>query len=246
MLKLHKNDICWVCAGVWLLMGILLSNYLFLSIFSYLFCAVPLLYLLSCKLAPKAGKVLRRVTAAVLAALFLLCAIVGGLVISAAGGREGEADYLIVLGTKVVYLEPSPQLQERIDAAADYLTAHPKVTAILTGGKGSYDTLAEAVCMYNSLVDAGISPDRLIKEPWATSTEENLEKSLPIIDAHAGSRPETVAILSSEYHLYRADLFAREMGLNTVLIPAKTGDILFLADSFLWEIFLILYYSTIG
>ena len=46
-----------------------------------------------------------------------------------------EADYIIVLGSKVNGTKPSYSLQYRIDKAADYLQSHEKTIAIVSGGK---------------------------------------------------------------------------------------------------------------
>lgn len=112
---------------------------------------------------------------------------------------------------------------DRINATYDYLIVHPDVTAILSGGQGADEGISEAQCMYNELTALGIDPQRLWLEDKATSTWENLQFSLRIIEEKTGKRPETVGLLSSEYHLYRAGLFADACGVKAACIPARTS-----------------------
>ena len=43
------------------------------------------------------------------------------------------------------------------------------------------------------------------------------------IEEKTGTRPEKLAILSSEYHLYRASLMAEKLGIGFEGVPAKTS-----------------------
>ena len=61
-----------------------------------------------------------------------------------------EADYIIVLGSKVNGTKPSYSLQYRIDKAAEYLKSHDKAIAIVSGGKG--EDISEALAMKNELM----------------------------------------------------------------------------------------------
>ena len=143
-------------------------------------------------------------------------------------GSEGKSDvefsYLVVLGAKVNGTAPSLSLNDRIETAYDYLAAHPDVIAVLSGGQGSDENITEAQCMFNELTRLGIAPERLWLEEKATSTWENLQFSLAVIEEKTGQRPTSIGILSSEYHLYRAGLFATEWGVDAALIPAHTDS----------------------
>jgi uncharacterized SAM-binding protein YcdF (DUF218 family) len=183
---------------------------------------------------------------AAVAAAVLAFAITGAVIMGASGGIEGSFDYLIVLGTTVNGTEPSSMLQDRIDAAYAWLTAHPDAVCIVSGGMADEVNISEAQCMFNELTGMGISPDRIRMEDRATSTLENLEFSLALIEAETGSRPESVGILSSEFHLLRAEMFARRQGITAVTVPAKTSDPGTFAYYFLREIIMVWYYSTIG
>lgn len=172
--------------------------------------------------------------------------VITGIAIMTFSTPAAEFDYLLVLGTAVDGTEPSPMLADRISTAYTYLTGHPDVTAVLSGGKGDENNLSEARCMYNELTEMGIDPARLRMEENATSTVENFSFSLDLIETETGSRPARIGVLSSEFHLLRAGLFAKREGIDAVAIPAKTSDPGIFWSYFLREIVLVWYYSLLG
>ncbi len=171
-----------------------------------------------------------------------------GLVVGTAalGQAQEECQYIVVLGAKVNGTEPSRILQERIQAAYDYLMAHPQAVAVLSGGKGPDEGISEAQCMYNRLEDMGIDPARLLREERSTSTWENLNFSLELIEDRTGSRPERIGLVSSEFHLFRAGLFAKSCGVQSVGIPGRTENPLHLVNYFLREIAGVWHYFVLG
>ena len=100
--------------------------------------------------------------------------------------------------------------------------------------------------MFDALVAMGIAPDRLWLEGQSTSTWENLKFTLALIEEKTGTRPERIALLSSEFHLCRAALFARECGLDTVGVPAKTTLFFLKVNYFIREAVAIWHYYLIG
>ena len=184
--------------------------------------------------------------------LVLLCLIImvfsvtGVVIMHGATADKGEFQYLLVLGTVVEGTEPSAMLSDRIQAAYDYLTAHPDTICIVSGGKGDEVNLSEAQCMFNELTEMGIDPDRIWMEDQATSTIENFQFSLALIEEETGVRPEKLGVLSSEFHLLRARMFARDEGVMPIAIPAKTTDTATFVQYFLREIPLVWYYTLIA
>ena len=100
--------------------------------------------------------------------------------------------------------------------------------------------------MYDELVKLGISPDRLRLEEKATSTWENLTFALDIIEAETGARPAKIGVISSEYHLFRASLFARACNVEFVGIPAHTSRISQMINHFLREVAGVWHYILLG
>ena len=176
-------------------------------------------------------KTILRITAALLAVILLAIAIPAGLIIGTMDGRGTPGgEVLIVLGTTVNGTEPSPMLKQRLDAAVEYLNTCPIAKCIVTGGKGDDMNLSEAQCMFNYLTAAGIDGSRITMEDRATTTVENLQNVRAMLDTNE------VDILSSDFHLYRAGLIAKEAGFIPTLIPAKTEPLSLLAPWFLREI----------
>lgn len=179
-------------------------------------------------------KTVLKICAIFLVLILLAMAIPAALIIGGMNGSGGpDSNYLIVLGTTVNGTEPSPMLKQRLDAAVDYLNAHPHTQCIVTGGKGDAQNLSEAQCMYNYLTAAGIAPARITMEDRATSTVENLQNVRAMLET------SEVDILSSDFHLYRAGLIAKDAGLTASLIPAKTEPFSLLVPWFLREIFVL-------
>ena len=196
---------------------------------------------------PKFGRIVTRgVTVAVVIG-FLICAVTEGLILHASlGSAEEPVDYVVVLGAKVRSWGPSISLWDRIYAAADYLTEHPDVVAVVSGGQGDDEPETEAECMYRELVNLGIDPQRLWMEENATSTWENLNFSLDLIEEKTGERPQKLGVLSSEYHLYRASRFAKACGVEFVGIPAKTSRLSQKINHFMREVAGVWHYILLG
>ncbi len=122
--------------------------------------------------------------------------------------------YVIVLGAGVNGTEPSLSLRNRLEAALDFLEKAPGAAAVLSGGQGPGEQITEAECMRRWLAARGVAPERLILETRAATTRENIEFSLALIEQREGRRPDGIAIVSSEYHLLRAKMQAKKLGVS--------------------------------
>ena len=196
---------------------------------------------------PKPVKAVVRIFTTILCIGLVIFGITEAFIVSASRGNpESCADYLVVLGAKVNRNGPSLALRSRINAAYDYLTAHPDCTAILSGGQGSNEPMTEAQCMFDELTAMGIDPDRLWLEDKSTNTWENLKFTLALVEQKTGSKPDSIALLSSEFHLYRASLFADRFGLETVGVPAKTTLPFLKINYYIREAAAVWYYILFG
>lgn len=196
---------------------------------------------------PKETKVAKRVVTILLCIGLLVYGVTEALIIRASFGDPGQScDYVVVLGAKVRESGPSVSLMDRILAARDYLTEHPEVIAVVSGGKGEDEPMTEASCMYEELVKLGIDEERIWTEEKATSTWENLTFSLDLIEEKTGTRPEKIGLLSSEYHLFRAGLFADACGVESVGIPARTSRVSQLINHFMREVAGVWHYILLG
>ncbi len=158
--------------------------------------------------------------------------------VAAAGKAPADEATLVVLGCKVNGESPSLMLHERLEAAYAYLKAHPDSACVVSGGQGPDERISEAECMYRYLTDRGIEPDRLYKEDRSTSTRENLAFSKKLIE-EKGLTP-SVAIVTNEFHEYRAGKVAKALDMDYGAVPAGTA--LYLLPTFyVRELYGILY-----
>lgn len=126
----------------------------------------------------------------------------------------------IILGCKVNDKTPSEMLENRIAAAYKYLSANENAVVIASGGKGDDENISEAEAIGNSLVEKGVSCERIILEDKSTSTAENMLFSKRIMD-ETGLGNEAV-IITSEFHQLRSTLLAKKSGIKPYNISSKS------------------------
>ncbi|MGI6078006.1 MAG: YdcF family protein [Fastidiosipilaceae bacterium] len=160
-----------------------------------------------------------KIFSALAVVVVLLTVVISSLMIYANLQRPFENATVIVLGCGVEGTRPSLMLTERLNGAYDYLVEHPQAVCILSGGQGEDEEISESECMYRWLVDKGISSQRLIKEDRSTSTQENLRFSRAIIEEYDLNRH--VAIVTHDFHGYRAAAYAKEEALIPSAIPVQ-------------------------
>ena len=187
--------------------------------------------------------------------IFTVCLVIGLLVVgiteaiiikASFGDPKEDVDYMVVLGAKVNADGPSVSLWDRICGAYEYMEEHPDVIAVVSGGQGTDEPITEAECMYRELVMLGIDPKRIWIEDEATSTWENMQFTLNLIEEKTGQRPAKLGVLSSEYHLFRASLFARACDVEFVGIPARTSRVAQKVNHFMREVAGVWHYLLLG
>lgn len=131
-----------------------------------------------------------------------------------------KTEAVIILGCQVRGEEPSVMLKNRLDAALEVLRENPEAVCIASGGQGGGENISEAECMRRYLIANGIEDERIYIEDKSTSTEENIAFSREILDNLGIS--ENIIIATSEFHQYRASIYASRAGLKTGSHSAKT------------------------
>ena len=122
-----------------------------------------------------------------------------------------RADVIIVLGSAVWPGErPSPSLFARTQHAIALYRAGYAPALILSGGLGVYPP-SEAEMMRRIAVSAGVPPDALILDDRSHSTEENLGNAKVLMDARGW---HSALLVSDPFHLLRAELMARDLGMD--------------------------------
>jgi len=168
--------------------------------------------------------------------------------IEAAVVLRGEADSsavpvdaVIVLGAGVNGETPSAALWSRIQAARKYLEGHPGVPVVLSGGQGPGEDISEAEAMRRALrTGDGAEDARFLLEDRSTSTAENFRFSKELLEEH-GVDAETavVAVVTNDFHCFRARMIAQKQGLRTVDVPAELPWWWLTANYYLREAFAV-------
>lgn len=252
--QLFGNMLFWIATGFFVLLGLLLRFAVVGFSFSALICfclaglllAYKALSLLGQK-HPKPAKILRIVLTACLCIGILIVTVTGIFIAHAAKGQpEKTCQFMVVLGAGLHGSTPSLSLQYRLDDAYDYLVAHPDVICVVSGGQGPDEDISEAECMFDILTDRGIDPSRILIENHSTSTQENLFYSINLIEDYTCVRPTEINVLTSEYHLLRAGIFAKEQGVTAYGVPSETRWPALFVNYFLREIAGIWHYILLG
>lgn len=115
-----------------------------------------------------------------------------------------NADYLLVLGARVIGTRMSRSLRMRAEVALHYLRQSPNTKVIVSGGQGPDEGISEAKALAKFFQQNGIKQSRILLEDRSTSTYENLlfSKRLFLND------DASVVIVTSDFHVFRAYYYA--------------------------------------
>ena len=167
----------------------------------------------------------------IICAAAILLVGTAAVILSQSTTEDVACDAIIVLGAHVRESGPSVVLRYRLDAAVDYLNKYPDTKCIVSGGQGYNEPCTEAEAMYDYLVQQGIAPERIIQEPEATSTLENLEYSKQYCDCEN----DRVGIVTNGFHSFRSSLLAKKAGYQDVVRIAAGSVPLYLPSNVLRE-----------
>lgn len=231
-----------------------LSGYTFISYTCWGISLAILFYWLMKCIRPKYPKLEKILNKTASYGIILFCMIFaiteGALVYGAAASEPAdepiESEYVIVLGAGIVGTEPSQSLRYRLNTALEYLNEKPNAMCIVSGGQAGDEEISEAECMCLWLVNEGISPDRIIKEEASENTRENIENSIAIIENITDVKPETVTIVTEGFHMLRASLIAKNMGVQPVSVPARTELPILSVNHYIREAFALWKYLVLG
>lgn len=181
----------------------------------------------------------------------LVFAVVEILIFTAAAGAAApDLDYVIVLGARVREDGLSRVLKYRLDRAMEYLAGNPGAMLVLSGGQGKGEPVSEAAAMRDYLEYNGVSHRRLILEERSSSTVENIAYGRLAIEADQERRKELssqttvvmepgtyeeipdkpikVGVLTSDFHVFRAEQIAKKWGMPDIHgISSKSDPVLF-------------------
>lgn len=132
--------------------------------------------------------------------------------------RRVDVDYLVVLGSGLDGNHVTPLLASRIDKAIELYRQNPQVKLIMTGGKGSDEIVTEASAMARYALEQGLPPEAIILEDKAVNTEKNIMFSRALMDSNTAK----FAIVSNNYHVFRALLIAKGAGIPCIGYGARS------------------------
>lgn len=150
-----------------------------------------------------------------------------------------DQDYVIVLGAGLIQGEKvSPLLAKRIDRAIAFYHKQSRKTLsppqlLMSGGQGSDEKVPEAVAMKNYALEQGIPEEEILIETHSTTTLENMRFSKDIMEREKPSGYRAI-FASNNYHIFRAGMYAQQVGLKADGIGAKTATY-YLPNAFLRE-----------
>ena len=103
----------------------------------------------------------------------------------------------------------------------------------MSGGQGPDEKIPEAVAMKNYALDQGIPDEEILIETHSTTTLENMRFSKDIMEREKPQGYRAI-FASNNYHIFRAGMYAKQVGLKADGIGAKTANY-YLPNAFLRE-----------
>lgn len=138
--------------------------------------------------------------------------------------RRRRYDFIIIHGAGLKGQELTPLLAGRVERAYELWNAQGRrATLVPSGGQGEDEEISEAEAMARHLRALGVPPTQLALEDRSTTTWENLSFSRDLI-AELSSVPDPrSALVTSDYHVFRAAMYARAVGLNADGLGSRTA-----------------------
>ncbi len=150
-----------------------------------------------------------------------------------------DQDFIVVLGAGLINGEKvTPLLAKRIDRAIQFYHKQSVATLtppklVMSGGQGPDEKVPEAQAMREYAIEQGIPEDEILMEAQSTNTLENMRFSKEIME-HEKPTGYHAIFTSNNYHIFRAGMYAEEVGLNIDGLGAKTAKY-YLPNAFLRE-----------
>jgi uncharacterized SAM-binding protein YcdF (DUF218 family) len=150
---------------------------------------------------------------------------------------------LVVLGSGLVHGRIPRLLARRLDAAIALRRteelAGRRPPLVPSGGQGDDEPTSEGAAMTAYLLERGLEEHDVVTEDRATSTEENLLLSRALLEERGLTGH--LRVITSGYHVGRAALICRRLGLDADVSGARTAWY-FVPSAFLREFVAVLTY----
>jgi uncharacterized SAM-binding protein YcdF (DUF218 family) len=138
------------------------------------------------------------------------------------GDERRAVDAIVVLGAAQYDGRPSPQFTARLDHVIGLWGEDLAPVVVVSGGKQPADRFTEAEAARNYLQSRGVPAAAILDESLGRSTVESLRGVRDVL-ADVVDGDADVLLVSDPYHMLRAALSAREMGMTVHVSATRTG-----------------------
>ena len=159
---------------------------------------------------------------AVLAALAAWVLSVLAVFAWGARDRARPSDAIVVLGAAQYAGRPSPVLKARLDHAVDLWKRGLAKRLVLTGGRGTGDTISEAAVGRRYVMKAGVADSAILLENEGRTTDASVAALAAIMKE---KEIERVILVSDPFHMLRLQILAKRYGVESVTSPTRTSPI---------------------
>lgn len=128
-----------------------------------------------------------------------------------------KPDYIVVLGSGLSGDRVTPLLAARVSLGIRICQKNPGSRLLMSGGRGKDELISEAEAMKCYAVEQGVPAQNILTECRSANTRENILFSNQMTEP--GS---SFAIVTSRYHVFRALITAKELGIPCIGYGAKT------------------------
>ncbi|MFL0253098.1 YdcF family protein [Clostridium neuense] len=131
-----------------------------------------------------------------------------------------KTDFVVILGAAVRGKTMTLALCQRMEKGLEYLNQYPDIKVVVSGGKGPGEDIPEAEAMKDFLLKHGINQSRIIVEDKSKNTMENLKNTKKELQKLYGQRDFKIALVTNNFHVFRAKMLAERFGFKVYGIPA--------------------------
>ncbi len=162
---------------------------------------------------------------------YLECILMGSIIMGIVAAKhvpKFDKDYILILGCRIAKDGSLTKLLKgRADRAVEFAKMEKDKTGkdiyfVPSGGKGDDEVMAEAAAIKNYLIAEGIPEDRILVEDKSLNTSQNLKYSKELIEKHSEGKESNIAFSTTNYHVFRSGMLAKEQGIKVEGIGAKT------------------------
>lgn len=152
--------------------------------------------------------------------------IEGCIFINANVNSHKKPDYIMILGAGIRGRNMLLVQRQRVDEGLEYIRNNPDVKIILSGGQGPGEDISEAEAMRIYLVQHGVKNENIIMEEKSQNTMGNMKYTRDILKRIDGRKNIRLAIVTSNFHVFRAKFLAERCGFEAEGIPAPVNYLL--------------------